>query len=141
MRHESDCEKPRFDYNIIGGSLGGPIIKNKVFFFGAYQRQIFGGAASSTVISAPTTDGLANLKTLAANSAVTEILDTFPTAATADPALESSATNTATATTLPIPIGSLALLAPDTLDETDWNLGAMSIFPSINFACATCETM
>ena len=109
--------------------MGGPIIKNKVFFFGAYQRQIFGGAASSTVISAPTTDGLANLKTLAANSAVTEILDTFPTAAAADPALESSATNTTTATTLPISIGSLALLAPDTLDETDWNLGG-----DINFS-------
>lgn len=41
--------KPRFDKNLFGASIGGPIKKNKVFFFGAYSglRQR-GGPSSST---------------------------------------------------------------------------------------------
>ena len=33
----ADQEKPKADQNQFGGTLGGPIMKNKLFFFGSYQ--------------------------------------------------------------------------------------------------------
>jgi carboxypeptidase family protein/TonB-dependent receptor-like protein len=114
------CDKARFDYNIIGGSFGGPLVKNKVFFFGAYQRQFAGFAGSSSVIEAPTASGLANLKALAENSAVTNILNAFPTAASS--ARTINVTNAGSTTTLPVDIGFLSLLAPSYQNETDWNV-------------------
>ncbi len=35
----SNLEKPDFTFKSIGGTLGGPIIRNKLFFFGSYERQ------------------------------------------------------------------------------------------------------
>lgn len=44
-----------FDYNRFGGSLGGPIVKNRAFFFATYQQDIqngetFGGSLGSGAI-------------------------------------------------------------------------------------------
>jgi hypothetical protein len=41
-------------YNAIGGNVGGPIIKNKVFFFYGMERVINHGAANVSYISVPT---------------------------------------------------------------------------------------
>ena len=29
--------KPRYDYNLLGGALGGPIKKNKIFYYGNFD--------------------------------------------------------------------------------------------------------
>jgi hypothetical protein len=41
-------------YNAFGGTIGGPIIKNRVFFFFAYEKTINHGGASVGIITVPT---------------------------------------------------------------------------------------
>lgn len=56
---------PRYDNNRYGGQLGGPIIKNKLFAFGNFERNTV-GQSPSTFICAPTAAGRAQLQSLAA---------------------------------------------------------------------------
>ena len=43
--------KPRLRWNMFGGTVGGPIVKNKLFFFADYQGQRFDHPSSSTPIT------------------------------------------------------------------------------------------
>jgi hypothetical protein len=49
---------PPFDRNVFGGTLGGPIKKDKLFFFGSYQRQQVSDALSGAFSGVPTLAGL-----------------------------------------------------------------------------------
>ncbi len=57
-------EVPQYSQNTFGGSFGGPILKNKLFFFGTYQADLVraGSVAGRAVV--PTQAGLNQLRTL-----------------------------------------------------------------------------
>lgn len=108
--------KDRYDYNRLGGSVGGPILRDKLFFFGAYQHEGEGKASSGPTVNTPTAAGLTTLKTLARNSAVVAILDQF--------AVAPAATGTTIVNGIPIPIGEFQGLAPSFVDQHDFNINA-----------------
>lgn len=54
-------EKPRFRDTRFGGTFGGPIFKNRLFFFAAGEHRIVGQDATSTGYDAPTSVGLDRL--------------------------------------------------------------------------------
>jgi hypothetical protein len=57
---------PRFDQNRLGATIGGPIIKNKWFYFGDFEYEPLGRASvPSSPIEAPTAAGYATLSGLA----------------------------------------------------------------------------
>jgi hypothetical protein len=55
---------PRFDYGRFGGNIGGPIIKNKLFFFGMFERFQQGAAAGAGTVETPTAAGFAALNSI-----------------------------------------------------------------------------
>src|SRR5947207_2570692 len=75
--------QPAYDNNRFGGTVGGPIIKNKLFVFGAYEYTYLHGQGSPTAFTAPTATGMTILQAQAADSAVTNLLKNFPIAPTA----------------------------------------------------------
>ena len=53
--NRSNAAKPNRRQDIYGGTLGGPIVKNKVFFFGNYQGTRFKQPGAETISVAPET--------------------------------------------------------------------------------------
>ncbi len=118
----------RYDYNRVGASIGGPIVKSRLFFFGAFEYQNEGKASSGPTVNTPTAAGLATLKA-GADPAVVAILNQFPVAA---------AQNSTTSVTLKgaptlIPLGTFQGLAPnythqhDFIVSLDGNIGKHSL--------------
>ena len=104
--------KDRFDYNRAGASAGGPIRKNKLFVYGAYEFQNNGLASSSPSFSSPTAAGLTTLKSLSHDSAVTDILNQFPVAPAAD--------DTVVVNGQDIPVGTIQSVAPNYANQHDF---------------------
>lgn len=60
---------PRSNQEFSGGTIGGPIVKNKAFLFGGLDDQIFSGSSVYTTTSkTPTPAGLATLAACGANT-------------------------------------------------------------------------
>ncbi len=55
---------PRFDDNRFGGTFGGPIKKNKLFFFVDYEYNPIGTIGSTGTVCAPTASGYATIQSI-----------------------------------------------------------------------------
>jgi hypothetical protein len=109
--------KPAYDNNRFGGTVGGPIIKNKWFIFGAYEYTTLHGQGSPTKLLAPTAAGLATAEGMAANSQVSTILSNFPVAPVGNQG--SIAVNGQA-----IPIGDLVIISPVFQREHDFQVNS-----------------
>jgi outer membrane receptor protein involved in Fe transport len=107
-------DKRRFDFNRVGGDIGGPILKDRLFLYGAYEFNNLGAQATAPTIIVPTAAGYTALNTLAANQQVLDILAQMPVAPTADPA------DTLTVNGVAIPAGEANSVAPSFTSQQDY---------------------
>jgi hypothetical protein len=110
--------KNRFDYNRLGGSAGGPILKDKFFIYGAYEFQNEGLGSQGATVLTPTANGISQLMALNPDSAVVAVLKQFPVAAAKTGTTNVTFNNTTTA----IDIGQFAGVAPNYSREHDFTI-------------------
>jgi len=115
--------QPAYDNNRFGGTIGGPLVKDKWFIFGAYEYTTLHGQGTPTFLNAPTAAGLATMQGMAADSAVSNVLANYPVAPAADSTL------TITVNGQPIPVGPLVIISPifqrehDAVVNSDFTVG------------------
>lgn len=105
--------QPRSDYFRLGGNVGGPIIHNKLFFFGSFER-IGTGSAAGTTFSAPTGAGYSQLATIpGVNASILSMVKSFvPAAPTASGTISVGGQN--------VPVGNISLPAPAFFTRKNW---------------------
>lgn len=98
---------PRYDNNRLGGSLGGPIVRNKWFYFGNFEWNPIGRASSpSGQVFAPTTQGYTMLGSDPRVSKTNlGVLQQYAVGPTADKTVPVGSNQ--------IPVGQISIIAPN----------------------------
>jgi hypothetical protein len=111
LRSGDLTELPRSRNARYGATLGGPIVRNKLFFFVAGQRQNFSEESGSALFLAPTPGGLNQIAALPGVSqfSVNLLRNNLQLASDADTAINVLGT--------PIPFGEVSLNIPSSLGE------------------------
>ncbi|MCU1336285.1 MAG: Cna domain protein [Bryobacterales bacterium] len=109
--------QPRYDYNLLGGALGGPIQKNKIFYYGNFDYNPVGFASSATSsVYAPTAGGYATLAGLSGISQTN--LDVMKQYVGAAPQQTNDFTSIVKGNA--IPIGIVPIVAPSYQNTYRW---------------------
>ncbi len=112
---------PRFDNNRMGTTLGGPLMKNRWFVFGAYEYTDYHAEGNTTQVEAPTAAGLSSLQSLAVNQTVADRLQFFPVAPANDVGTVCvNGTGAACTGGVLIPTGNAILVSPNFQHEHDF---------------------
>jgi hypothetical protein len=114
-------DAPRRNENQFGGTLGGPIVKDKTFFFGSYQRwtdrQLGAGA---TINGVPTEAGRQILQAQVGDRAqVAALLKFLPVAQSPN---DTSANFTANGRTFAVPLGALTGANSIAFNNNQWSV-------------------
>jgi len=132
---------PRYDNNRFGGNVGGPILKNKLFFFTDWEYNPIGETATPSSACSPTSAGYTTLNQLFPNNAQLQTLQKYVPAGGAAssvcPDMITVAQGVPTTDgmafpkgvqTFDIPIGGVGFIGPSyintlsTANSFDWNI-------------------
>ena len=115
LARAGERSNPRYDSNLIGGSVGGPVLRNRLFYFADLEYNPIGRAtAGSTATLAPTAEGHRQLAAISGLSATNlNVLQQYLGAAPA----ASGSTNVRGVS---IPIGGLFLATPSYQNTQNW---------------------
>ena len=110
LANQGTFSKPRFDNNRIGGTIGGPILKNRLFYFGNFEYNPIGKASTpGTAVTAPTAAGYTILNSISGLSQnnLKVFQQYVAPAPIADP------TQTIKIGNISVPAGTLPIIAPN----------------------------
>jgi hypothetical protein len=129
--------QPRFDNNRFGGQLGGPILKNKMFFFTDWEYNPVGQEGTPSTACAPTAAGYQQMASLFPNSVELQqfqkyvpaggVASTCNSTIQVAPGISSANWNNSTPL-VNIPIGDIGFIGPSftntlsTANSFDWNI-------------------
>ena len=111
--------KRRLDFNRPGGEVGGAILPNKLFVYGAYEFSDLNRQAAAPPGLAPTSAGMATLNALAANPQIRDLLAQFPIAP-APNSCPGPPSCTVVVNGQLIPVGNVSSIAPDFVRAHDF---------------------